>query len=335
MAAATVFKYRDGVVPTLLAIGYASAGHAAAIALLCADPWTARAAGVLLAAHTLVVATYLVHECIHESIFRDRRWNARLGAALAWLAGGAPAGYERLRRKHLHHHVDRVDPLAFDYRAWLAAHAAARRAVVALEWLHVPALELLLRLVPIARGLGRGAPGAERRRVAAVLASRALAAAALAVLAPPAFALYAVAYLLFVVAARGADAFHHTYDVVLVDDYDLDFGPPPGKDRAYEQAHTASNLLSRRWPALNLLVLNFAYHNAHHAKPGVPWHRLPGLDAQLFAPGAPHRVPLRRLLADFHACRLARLGGAGVAPRPRADGTPRRVGAAGVSLLTI
>src|SRR5690606_39101701 len=152
--------------------------------------------------------------------------------------------------------------------------------------------------------------------------SRLVFAALLAWLGAAELGLYAVAYLLFVVAARLGDAFHHTFDRVVVPDYGLDFGPPPGKDRAYEQANTFTNPLSRRWPALNLLVLNFAFHNAHHDKPGVPWHRLPALDQRLYGSDARQVVPLRRLLADFHRHRVGRL-------------FDRGRGAVGVSLLTL
>jgi fatty acid desaturase len=225
-------------------------------------------------------------------------------------------------RKHLHHHLDRVDPVAFDYRALLASRPLARRVVVGLEWLHLPALELLLRAVSVARPFRQRAFAGERARVAGVVASRLLFAAALLALGPSTLALYAVAGLLFVVVARFGDAFHHTFELVVVPDYGLDFGPPPGKDRAYEQAHTFTNPVSVRWPALNLLLLNFVFHNAHHHKPGVPWHRLPDLDRRLYGDDRRRVAPLRRLLADFHRHRLARLGGAGP-------------GAVGVSLLTL
>ena len=46
-------------------------------------------------------------------------------------------------------------------------------------------------------------------------------------------------------------------------------------DRQYEEDNTYSNLLSTRYPWLNLLVLNFCYHNVHHNKPSEPWYRLP------------------------------------------------------------
>jgi len=329
------FKYRDGPFPNLAAIAYATLGHGLAITLLLADGWLTRLAGMLLAAHTLMIATYLVHECIHESIFRDRRWNARLGTLLAWMCDGAPAGYERLRRKHLHHHFDRIDPLAFDYRAFLAAHALIGRGVVALEWLHIPAVELLLRLVPIVRPFTRDEDRSERARVMAVVASRLFCAGALVALAPSALALYGLAYLLFIVGVRFADAFHHTYDLVLVRDYGLDYGAPAGKDRAYEHVNTYTNLLSSRRPALNLLLLNFGYHNAHHLKPGIPWHRLPAMNAKLFGRDVRQHLPIRRLVADFHAFRIERLYSEQAVVESAGGEDRRFVGAVAVSLLTV
>ncbi|MDX2165867.1 MAG: fatty acid desaturase [Deltaproteobacteria bacterium] len=335
MKRAAVFKYPDGAWRNVAAIGYASLGHALAIALLVGGGWLARLIGVGLAAHTLLIAAYLVHECIHETIFRDRRWNARLGLLMAWLGDGALAGYEWLRKKHLHHHLDRVDPLGFDYRVWLAQHPRGRRLVYGLEWAHVPAIELLLRVVPVWRVIARASDRGERGRVALVVGSRVVAALLLWTWSPLGAVLYGVAYLLFVVMARFADAFHHTFELMVVDDYDHPYGPPgPSFDRAYEDANTFSNVLSRRRPWLNLLVLNFSYHNAHHVKPGIPWHRLPALDAQLFGGASPQCLPMPRLLADFHAFRLARLT-ADQTIVSAADGSPRYVGAVAVSLLTV
>jgi fatty acid desaturase len=335
LTAAGVFKHRDGAWPNLIALAYVILGHGLAIALLAVAAWPLRLAAVLLAAHTLVIATYLAHECMHGSIFRHPRWNARLGAGLVWLAGGAPAGYQRLRRKHLHHHIDRNDPLAFDYRAFLANHARVRRTVIACEWLHVPALELLLRLAPLAYAFARAELIAERRRVLAATASRLALAALLLSLGPTVLALYACAYLLFVVGVRFSDAFHHSFELVLVRDHGSSYGAAPGKTRTYEQLNTYSNVISRRWPVLNLLVLNFVFHNAHHARPAVPWHRLPALDARLFGGDRRQEVPMRQLVADFHALRIDRLSADRAVTATSPDAPARFVGAVAVSLLTM
>ena len=54
------------------------------------------------------------------------------------------------------------------------------------------------------------------------------------------------------------DAFQHIYQVRINLDEEKVY---PEFDRDYEEAHTWSNLLSEKHPWLNLLVLNFCYHN--------------------------------------------------------------------------
>ena len=81
-----------------------------------------------------------------------------------------------------------------------------------------------------------------------------------------AVALYALAYVLFVHVLRFADCFQHTYDAYPI----LGDAPIPNdkvRDRAYEQANTYSDVVSvdARW--LNLIWLNFGFHNAHHERP--------------------------------------------------------------------
>jgi fatty acid desaturase len=145
------------------------------------------------------------------------------------------------------------------------------------------------------------------------------------------FVLYAAAFLVAIVVSRFFDAFHHTFELVTLASYDEPYGPPAGRtemDRAYEDENTFSNVVSTRWPALNVLALNFPYHNAHHAKPGLPWHRLPELDRRLHGEGSLRRLPAGRMLVAFHRHRIARVLGS-----PAVD--PRLLGAVGVSLLTL
>ena len=79
------------------------------------------------------------------------------------------------------------------------------------------------------------------------------------------------------------------------------------RDRAYEKANTYSNLLSLRWPWLNLLLLNFPYHNAHHEQLAVPWYRLPALHGKLYGGNCRQVVPMSRLLSPFHRHRVKRV----------------------------
>ncbi len=118
--------------------------------------------------------------------------------------------------------------------------------------------------------------------------------------------LYALAYLMFLTVMRFMDAFQHTYEVF--PSRSLAPAPvDPRRNRRYEYQNTYSNLLAVRWPWLNLLVLNFAYHNAHHARTGAPWYRLRGLHASLYGQDDPQLLPFRDLLRNYHQHRVTRV----------------------------
>ena len=104
-----VFRYPDGRLPNALAFLYAGGGYVLGIAGLTATAWWLNALATVLLAHALVIAAYLIHECAHNTLFADNRWNARLGAALMWLTGASYGRYEDIRHKHFRHHVDRAD----------------------------------------------------------------------------------------------------------------------------------------------------------------------------------------------------------------------------------
>ncbi|MDE2077766.1 MAG: fatty acid desaturase, partial [Burkholderiales bacterium] len=133
-----------------------------------------------------------------------------------------------------------------------------------------------------------------------------------------------------------ADCFQHTYDA-----YPLSGNEPIPqdklRDRRYEQQNTYSNVVGLNHPILNLLWLNFGYHNAHHERPTAPWHQLPRLHRQLFEEQDPQVIPVPQLLKSFHANRVRRIlsddYGRVLPPSAagRADGF---VGAVGVSFLT-
>ena len=157
--------------------------------------------------------------------------------------------------------------------------------------------------------------------------------AALALISVKALLLYAIAYLMFLHVLRFMDAFQHTYDVYV----SRSLAPAPSdprRNRYYEYAHTYSNLLSVRWPWLNLLVLNFPYHNAHHTATGVPWHQLPALHRSLYGDRDGQLIPSRTLLANYHRYRVVRVlaetYGDVANDGARASGF---IGAVGVSLL--
>ena len=306
----TLFRYPDGAWPNLLAIAYAFFGWGIGVWLLTRPEWALNGLGVILTAHTLVYSAYLIHECAHNTIFASPKINDRLGEALSWLNGACVATYRGLKEKHLRHHADRLDVVTFDYRAVLnAAPQWVRRLVLALEWAYVPAVEILLRGLVIATPFQYGTLQ-DRIRTGAIVLVRAAFFVGLALISIKAVLLYAVAYLLFVNVMRFMDAFQHTYDVFAT--RSLDKAPDElVRDRKYEYENTYSNLVSLRMPWLNLLVMNFPYHNAHHTRPALPWYQLPELHRSLYGNGdrpvMSQVMPCRTLLASYHKHRVARV----------------------------
>jgi len=71
------------------ALLYASLGYIAGFAGLFSPAWPVNLLAILLLAHAMVIAAYLVHECAHNTIFRRNADNARLGRLLTWLCGAS------------------------------------------------------------------------------------------------------------------------------------------------------------------------------------------------------------------------------------------------------
>lgn len=320
--------------PNLLVMSHTLLGWPFGIWLLTRPAMWLNAAGVLLTAHTLIYSAYLVHDCVHHAIFATTAANDRLGVLMSWINGACIANYQRLKKKHLRHHSDRLDVVTFDYRAALCGGPRwMLRGVLALEWAYVPGVELLIRGMIVAAPFSWGT-AAERIRVIRVLAVRVAFFCALALISVKALLLYAIAYGLFLTVMRFMDAFQHTYEVYASRSLAA-AAPDPRRDLRFEYENTYSNLLGERWRWLNLLVLNFPYHNAHHVRPNVPWYQLPALHRSLYAEKDRQVIACRNLLSSFHRHRVSRVmaenyGSVTVA----GDRTGDFVGAVGVSFLT-
>lgn len=333
---AAIYRYRDGRLPHTAAIAYAFGGYALGVALLCSHRAWVAAAGVVLLAHAMIVSAYLLHDAAHQAIFRTPGANERLGTALAWLIGACYAPFAALRHKHMRHHVDRADIVTFDAKGFLLKlPAPARRAIVLLEWAYVPAVELLMHAYVIVMPFLRDDRRAQRRRVVLVAAIRAALFALLGWASPQAVPLYLVAWLACITVLRFADAYQHTYDAFDALGDDARIPDDKLRDRAYEQRNTYSNLVSQRFPILNLLLLNFSYHNAHHDRPIEPWYRLPAMHRKLYGDDDSQVIPMSRLLRGFHRHRVTRLlsadyGSMDIAAKQVDD----FYGAVGVSFLT-
>ncbi|MBW0172744.1 MAG: fatty acid desaturase family protein [Hydrogenophaga sp.] len=331
-----VFRYEDGVWPNAAALAFTVLGWPAGIALLGQASGWLNALGVLLVAQTLVWSAYFIHEFAHHAIFRTPQANERWGTLMSWINGSCYASFADLRRKHMRHHVERADVITFDAQAFLRAHPLVRRTVLALEWAYIPAVEFVMRGYVIALPFISEKKKAARTRVVATALVRLAAIVALGMWSLKALLLYALAFLIFVTVLRFADCFQHTYDAYPI----LDDTPIPQdkvRDRVYEQANTFSDVVSLDAKWLNLVWLNFGFHNAHHERPTAPWYRLPAFHRELYPDDYAQVVTVRELLRSFHINRVKRVlaSNYGVVQPP---GTPGRadgfLGAVGVSFLT-
>ena len=328
-----LLRYQDGFWPHGLALCYGIFGYGGGLVLITLPSTLANAAGLLLLAHAMVICAYLIHECAHNTVFADNAHNAWLGAGLGWITGSCFARYQDLRHKHFRHHVERADVIAFDYRRRLTRYPPLVKLIAALEWSYIPAVEILLHALVILLPFTEGYYRPRRRRILIVLAVRAVLFTVLGVVSVQALPFYAIAYMLFLTVLRFMDANQHSYELVEA----RHATPLPGaerRDREYEYRNTYSNLLSVRYPVLNLITLNFAYHNAHHERPTVPWYRLPALHDSLYGDDASQVLSCRDLIKAYHRFRVARAFRPNAAePQPHSDNGPDMPGIDGVSFL--
>lgn len=286
-------------------ISYAVLAYAAGLTGLFHSAWAVNAGATLLLAHAMTISAYLIHECGHNAVFVRARDNARLGRAMSWLCGAAYGTYEDIRYKHFRHHVDNDDVVWFDYDRFFVEHPAITRLIRGLEWLYIPAHDLLMHSVMILTSFVIPQRRVQRRRNVIVIAIRGGLFLAAVVYVPKVALLYAIAYLLMMHVLRFMDSVQHDYPYNLTL-FETSKAPHKG-DRDWEQEHTFSNVLSLRYPKLNWLVLNFGYHNAHHADMNLPFYRLPALHAELTGDDPRYVIPFAAQLKLYHNNRVSRI----------------------------
>jgi acyl-lipid omega-6 desaturase (Delta-12 desaturase) len=305
-AVKSIWRDEQGMLPNVLAISYILATYLGGWYALWLATWWSWPIGVLAVAHGMTIAAYLLHDCGHNAIFRKVEHNTLLGRWLNVVTGSCYGTYEDVRYKHMRHHVDNCEPVAFDYRAWLLERPLLHRLVRGLEWCYIPAVELIMHAMLIAAPFVYESKRSQRGRVVRVTLLRFGLFALIAWLAPLAALGYVVAYLLFLTFLRFMDAFQHNYEIVYTLD-DKSYKPPHKGNREYEEANTYTNLISARWPVLNLLALNFSYHNAHHTRPTVAWHRLPAYHRELYGDECVQQLDFLGQVKCFHRHRVPRV----------------------------
>jgi fatty acid desaturase len=328
--------FRDGeaALANTSVLVWTCAAWLGSFALMGAHSAVLNAAGVLLCAHAMVLAAYLIHEAAHQTLFAPHWANAVAGETMNFIAGSAYASFERIRHMHIRHHLDRADLTCFDFKDLLRRRPGVRRLLQYLEWCYIPATELLMHGQIIVRPLFVASQRRHLPRAAAMVLVRGALLTLLGLWSWKALLLYGIAVLLFLHVLNFFDAFHHTFEqyAVAADE------PVPvnDRDRAYEHANTYSNVISRRRPWLNLLVLNFGYHNAHHHRASVPWYRLPAFHRDVYGEEPGGMLPVANLWRTCHRNRVRRVYSEDYgAPSPGPRGADRFVGAHGVSFLTV
>ncbi len=315
-----------------LALFYVLAGYLIGLVCICSEAWAANLSGTCLLIHTLILAAYFIHEFIHGTVFQDPRLNAIAGNILLFLTGSCYCRFHDLARNHLAHHKNRADFSAFAIADFLnSLPKPFLHLIIGLEWAYFPALNFILRgLAAFSPFLGPSRQD-ERLKNSCLLTLRGGVFLGLGWYSLRALVLYFFAYLCFINLLRFIDSFQHTYTV-------FQLGQKiPQYSLEHEETNTYSNLVSYRWRWLNLLLLNFGYHNAHHRVIHCPWYLLPQLDAELYPPDYRQHISLNRLIKNYHQFRIYRLfnGQGSVADSPEGLNLENFVGGIGVSFLIL
>ncbi|QCU91112.1 fatty acid desaturase [Thiomicrorhabdus sediminis] len=297
------------------------------------NPWLALLAVPLLA-HAMVIAAYMVHEAAHMAVFKDKKHNRWFAECMLWICGMNYSSFDDIAHKHNRHHSDRADIVSFDFRPKLANHPKFLRLLQILEWFYIPALELMMHALVVILPFIKPDRKQRRTRVIVVSLVRVSLFSYLIYLSLAVLWVYPLAYLLFLTVMRFMDVHQHTYE--LYETLDQKRGPEARlRDRAFESHNTYSNLLSVSYPWLNLLVLNFCYHNVHHDKQLEPWYRLPKLHQQLYGDNTEQLLTFRHLVKSFHKYRIPRMLNADpIDLNVKKDEGESFIGVDGVSFLT-
>lgn len=328
-----VFRYPDGFWPNLLALSYSLVGYTVSLVLMSSPQLVLNISGVLLCAHSMVIAAYLIHECAHNSIFRKNRYHRWLAELLLWICGAGYACYEDIRHKHVRHHTDKADVVSFDYRESIKHYPKLLKAIQILEWFYIPAMEIIMHAWVILLPFYKPEKRHRRARVMLMLALRAIYFVILASFSVTILLFYFLSYLVFLQIMRYMDTHQHTYEIFQT--LDQPRGNKTKKfDRKFEHDNTYSNFISLKYPWLNLLVLNFGFHNAHHKQPGRPWHHLPSLHKQLFGDNQNQVLSFKSLITSFHRYRVGRVLNADAINMPVKTYEQDFIGVDGVSFLT-
>lgn len=312
-----MFNEPEGVRYHVAAVFYAVLAYLLGLGGLFSTNWAINILAVLLLAHGMTIAAFMIHECGHNLVFRRISHNATLGRFLSWICGAAYGTYEDMRYKHFRHHIDNDDVVWFDYEQFFEKHPVALKICQVLEWFYIPAHDLIMHFIMVFTSFIIPQRRHQRKRNLTVIAIRGSLFLVVVIFYPKVAALYVVAYMLMMTILRFMDSLQHDYPYVLTL---FDAIKPERKGNfVWEQEHTFSNPQSLTIEPINWLTLNFGFHNAHHDDMNVPWYRLPAKHREMFSDDGDSVIPLGAQLKIFHKQRVRRIIGnhEGVEPTGR------------------
>jgi omega-6 fatty acid desaturase (delta-12 desaturase) len=306
----SLFHEPQGIRYHGLAVAYVVTGYAFGLYGLFIDSWWINLPAVVLLAHAMTIAAYMIHECGHNTVFRTNKANARLGSFLNWICGSSYGTYEDIRYKHFRHHLDNDDSVWFEYDKFFRKHPIITRLTQFFEWFFIPAHDLIMHCIMSFTSFIVPQRRDQRTRQVTVILIRSGVFLTVLVLVPRAAILYAVSYMLMMNILRFTDSLQHDYGAnptLFVDNPSPRFG-----GRETEQQHTFSNPLSLKYDWINWITLNFGFHNAHHSRPTLPWYRLPALHRELFGDDPERVIPFPtqfRIFCKYRVNRILHEGG--------------------------
>ncbi|CAF0824798.1 unnamed protein product [Adineta ricciae] len=287
-------------------VTYMMGGYVAALYLImCTNSLMTLIAATILLMHTMIVALTLTHECSHSCIAQSTWLNHVVGEITLVISGALYVPFTELQRQHNEHHAVQVGIDSYQVSHILSTWPRwLQILILPLEACYIPVLSFISWWRTLIVPLYVHKYQHLRKRIVIVFVLRHTFFYTMWCIRPTSLVCYFAAHVLFIDVMRVYDAYHHTFQIVSRGTL------PPKHDFDYEQQTTYStvfgrNTLTRRM--LDMIFLNYGYHNAHHRYPRVPWHRLQELDAIMYPKSNGHVIRLPAALKEYHRRRIDRI----------------------------
>ncbi|MEM1239095.1 MAG: fatty acid desaturase [Cyanobacteria bacterium P01_H01_bin.26] len=324
-------SFQSGILLNCAVISYILSGHFISWLTFFSPRIGINLLGCGLLTHSLIASAYMVHEFMHGSVFKSMKWNTVGGNIMLWINGSCYSGFRSLAKTHITHHINSIDSADFDIPRFLReSPKPVRYIILGLEWLYFPAVNFFLRFREILILFQKQKMSKNKLRPLLFLIIRVSFFLFIGIHSTKALVLYLLSYISMINVLRFMDAFQHTYEVF------PSSSKPPKRDSKYEQENTFSILFPKHLSWLNLLFLNFGYHNAHHADMKCPWYQLNSLNEHLFPGLETNTIPIKSVVKSYHYFRIKRLllGQGDVLKKEKNLDISHFYGAIGVSFLT-